>query len=96
MSSYFVALLDITDPVVYERYLTGFDAVFRRYRGQVVAVDDAPRVLEGEWPASRTVLIRFPDDEALLEWYESPEYQALARYRQAASAGRIAIVSGRD
>ena len=72
MSTYFTALIDIHDPKLYERYLDGFDQVFQKYRGEVIAVEDHPRVLEGEWPAGRTVLIRFPDDEALLEWYRSP------------------------
>lgn len=96
MSTYFAALIDIHDPERYARYLDGFDQVFQRYRGEVVAVEDSPRVLEGEWPAGRTVLIRFPDDEALLEWYRSPEYQALALHRRGASACNIAMLTGRD
>jgi len=96
VSSYFVALINIHDLPRYEQYLAGFDAVFAKYKGQVVSVEDKPRVLEGEWPAARTVLIRFPDDQELLRWYESPEYQQLARHRQEASVASIAIVSGRD
>ena len=60
MSSYFVALINIDDQTRYEQYLAGFDEVFEQYNGRVVSVDDSPRVLEGEWPAARTVLIRFP------------------------------------
>ena len=96
MSSYFVALINIHDTALYDQYLAGFDAVFERYEGQVVAVDDEPRVLEGDWPAGRTVLVKFPDDKALLRWYESSEYQDIARYRKNASVGSVAIVSGRD
>ena len=96
MSSYFVALINIHDPVRYEHYLTGFDAVFEKYKGQVVSVEDNPTVLEGEWPAGRTVVIRFPNEPELRRWYESPEYQQLARYRQEASVSSIAIISGRE
>ena len=96
MSSYFVALINIHDPALCEQYLAGFDAVFERYEGEVVAVDDRPRVVEGNWPAGRTVLIEFPNERALLRWYESPEYQRLARYRKEASDCSIAIVTGRD
>ncbi len=96
MSSYFIALINIHDPARYEQYLAGFDEVFEKYRGQVIAVEDDPRVLEGEWPAGRTVLIRFPNDQALRSWYDSPEYQQLARHRQEASVASVAIVSGRD
>jgi uncharacterized protein (DUF1330 family) len=72
MSSYFVALIDIHDTAGYERYLAGFDAVFANFGGKVVCVEDQPRVLEGEWPAARTVIIRFPGDAELRRWYESP------------------------
>lgn len=96
MSSYFVALIDVHDRARYEEYLAGFDDVFARYSGQVVSVEDAPRVLEGTWPAARTVLIRFPSDRELLRWYESPEYQQLAHHRREASVAHIAIISGRD
>ena len=96
MSTYFTALIDIHDPDLYERYLDGFDRVFEKYDGEVIAVEDRPRVLEGEWPAGRTVLIRFPDDKALLEWYRSAEYQALALHRKGASACNIAMLTGRD
>ena len=96
MSSYFVALINIHDEARYEEYLAGFDEVFENYEGQVLSVEDNPRVLEGEWPAGRTVLIRFPNHQALRKWYESPEYQRLARYRQDASVASIAILSGRS
>ena len=96
MSSYFIALINIHDPARYEEYLAGFDEVFEKHEGEVVAVEDSPRVLEGKWPAERTVLIRFRDDQALRKWYESNEYQQLARHRQEASVASVAIVTGRD
>ena len=96
MSVYFVALINIHDPDLYEQYLSGFDAVFEQYEGQVVAVEDNPTILEGEWPAGRTILIRFPDEQALRVWYDSPEYQHLARRRREASVASVAVISGRD
>lgn len=96
MSSYFIALIDIHDPEKYEEYLAGYDEVFEKYKGKVVAVEDQPQVLEGEWPAKRTVLIEFPNDHELRRWYDSPEYQTLAQYRRDASDAAIAIIHGRD
>jgi uncharacterized protein (DUF1330 family) len=96
MSSYFLALIDIHDPVEYDRYLAGFDEILARHRGEVLAVEDDPCVLEGDWPAGRTVLIRFPDAAELLRWYRSDAYQALARHRRRAATARIAAITGRD
>ena len=96
MSAYFLALINIHDQTRYERYLAGFDEVFEKYQGRVLAVEDEPRVLEGEWPAARTVLIEFPDDGELRRWYESPEYRRLALLRREAAVASIAITSGGD
>ena len=96
MSSYLIALIDIYDPEGYEQYLLGFDKVFAKYSGEVIAVEDHPRVLEGKWPAKRTVVIKFPTDSELRKWYESEEYQSLAEHRREASIANISIITGRD
>lgn len=94
MSSYFIAQIDIHDSREYERYLAGFDEVFARYQGEVLAVDNSVTLLEGEWPFGRTVIIRFPSDEELLRWYRSAEYRQLARHRREASRANIVMVRG--
>jgi uncharacterized protein (DUF1330 family) len=96
MSSYFIALIDIHNPQRYEKYLAGFNTVFDKYNGKVIAVEDNPRVLEGKWPARRTVMIKFPNDSDLRKWYESDEYQLIAQHRRNASIAHISIVTGRD
>ncbi len=95
MSSYFIAQINIHDSKGYERYLAGYDEVFARYQGEVLAVDDDVTLLEGEWPFGRTVVIRFPNDQELLRWYRSAEYQELARHRREASQANIIMVKGR-
>jgi uncharacterized protein (DUF1330 family) len=96
MSCYFAAQIKIHDPQEYRRYLDGFDQVFVNYDGQVVAVDDGPVILEGEWPYTRAVVIRFPDEDEARRWYESPEYQRLAVHRVNASDADVILVHGRD
>src|SRR5437764_311990 len=59
MTVYVVALLNIADRAGYQTYTDGFMDIFSKYAGQVLAVDESPRVIEGEWPHSRTVLISF-------------------------------------
>jgi len=46
-------------------------------------------VIEGEWPFTRAVLLRFPDEEEARRWYQSPEYQALSQHRWNASTGTV-------
>ena len=62
---------------------------FAKYRGELLGVSDAPQVIEGEWPFTRAVLLRFPDDAEARRWYESPEYQKLSQHRWNGSTGTV-------
>ena len=95
MSCYFVAQIHIKDWITYQKYLNGFDVIFKNYKGTVVSVDDDPVKLEGDWPYTRTVLIYFPNETEAKKWYESVEYQQLAEYRRKASQANIVLVKGR-
>ena len=53
MSCYFLAQISIHDRDEYQKYLDGFDEIFARYKGIVVAVDEAPTILEGSDSFSR-------------------------------------------
>jgi uncharacterized protein (DUF1330 family) len=92
MSCYFIARITIHDRETYRKYEDGFDEIFSNYNGIVVCVDEDPVVLEGEWPCSRTVLIRFPNEEEARRWYDSPEYRDLAKHRRRAAESNIVLV----
>ena len=94
MAHYIIAQIDIQDREKYAQYEAGFMDVFTSYKGKLLSVDENVSLLEGQWPATRTVLIEFPSKEEALAWYESDEYQSLAKHRFAASSADIVIVSG--
>ncbi|MEX1006598.1 MAG: DUF1330 domain-containing protein [Acidimicrobiia bacterium] len=60
----------------------------------VLAVDQAPEVLEGEWHGNQTVILEFESVDAARKWYESAEYSAAVPLRQAAADANVVIVSG--
>jgi uncharacterized protein (DUF1330 family) len=91
MSVYFIAELRVHDQAAYQRYLDDFDDAFEGTGGEVVLVDESPTVLEGSWPYTRVVLIRFPDEASLRSWYNSDAYRRLRAIRQRAADGRIII-----
>ena len=94
MSHYIIAQIDIADRAQYANYESGFMEIFAKYAGKLLAVDEQPRLLEGSWPYTRTVLIEFPTAEAALDWYQSEEYQDLAKHRFASSSANITMISG--
>ena len=41
--------------------------IFSKYGGSVLSVDEAAKVLEGEWNYMRTVLLEFPSEDG--QWH---------------------------
>lgn len=94
MSHYIVAQIDIVDRDEYRKYEAGFLEIFLKYEGKILAGSEEPSVLEGAWPFTRTVIIEFPSKESALAWYQSDEYQALAKHRFAASTANMVLLEG--
>ena len=94
MSVYAIAELKITDRAAYDRYQAKFMGVMKRFRGRVLAADERPQVIEGEWKRDKVVLLSFPDEQAFREWADSPEYQEISKYRKAGSEAVVLLVQG--
>jgi uncharacterized protein (DUF1330 family) len=94
MSVYIVAQITIHDREEYARYEAKFLDVFTQFKGEMLAVSETAVVVEGQWPCTRTVLIKFPTVDEAQRWYNSPEYQAIAKHRFAASSGNAVIIEG--
>ena len=60
----------------------------------VLAVDTAPKVVEGSWHGNQTVVLEFESVDAARAWYESEAYQKAAKLRQAAADCNVVILSG--
>ncbi len=60
----------------------------------VLAVDTAPKVVEGTWHGNQTVVLEFETVDAARAWYESEAYQKAAKLRQAAADSNVVILSG--
>ena len=94
MTAYVLAQINIQDRSRYGDYEAGFMDIFAKYQGTLLSVDEAPEVLEGEWPHTRTVLIEFPSSQDAKDWLMSEEYQELAKHRHAAAQSHCVIVQG--
>ena len=94
MPVYFIGNIDIHDRKGYSKYEAGFLEVFQKFNGKLLAVDENQKTVEGEWPATRTVIMEFPSQEDAMAWYESDAYQELMQHRLNASSGDSALVSG--
>ena len=94
MTVYTLAQLKFTDIDAYRRYQKAFPAVFAKFNGKVVAADEAPRVLEGDWPRNKVVILSFPDEAEAMRFSRSPEYEAIAKDRKAGADAVVLLVKG--
>lgn len=99
MAVYVLAQLRIHDRERYGRYMSNFIArymdVFGKFGGKLLAADDEPRVLEGEWwDRNKVVLLEFPDAAAATAWSTSPEYNEIAVDRKAGAEMVALLIKG--
>ncbi len=94
MTVYAIAQLRFTDRAAYDRYQARFMEVFRRHPGKLLAADESPQVVEGDWDREKLVLMSFPDEAAFRSWAESPEYQNISKDRRAGADTVVLLVKG--
>ena len=92
MTVYAIAQLKFTDRNAYNRYQAAFMEVFQRYSGTLLAADEAPQVVEGQWQRDKVVVMSFPDETSFREWAESPDYQQISKDRRAGADTVVLLV----
>lgn len=92
MTVYAIAALKFTDRDAYNRYQAAFMEVFKRFSGTLLAADEAPQVVEGQWDRDKVVLMTFPNVAAFREWAESTDYQRISEDRRAGADTVVVLV----
>ncbi|MFA6264216.1 MAG: DUF1330 domain-containing protein [Pseudolabrys sp.] len=93
--AYWIARVDVHDDEGYKPYSVANPAIFKKFGGRFVVRGGPFEAPEGA-ARSRNVVIEFPDLAAAKACYDSPEYQANIKIRQAHSIGEIVIIEGYD
>ena len=94
MAAYILAQVNVKNPEGYEDYKALAPAAIEKFGGKYLTRGGRVDCLEGEGPDCRVVLLEFPDMEAATGFYNSPEYQAAAKIRQANSEGSFWLLEG--
>jgi uncharacterized protein (DUF1330 family) len=96
MTHYFVAQIKINDPAEYNKYLEHFDGIFSKYKGEYLAIDESPTLLEGNWDYTKSVLIKFNSKQDFEDWYYSEDYQKILKHRLASAKCDTILLEGLD
>jgi uncharacterized protein (DUF1330 family) len=94
MSAYVIVEFTVKDPDVYrEKYAGNAGKSAREHGGEIVAVSSW-QILHGDPMATSGAIVRFPDHETALKWYNSAEYQQLIEIRNVAMDARFSLLDG--
>ena len=94
MAVYAIAQGRIGDRQQFDRYVAQAIPTLEAHRVKLVALDEAPAVIEGTVEYLRTVVLEFESVRAFHAWYDSEEYRAARELRRDASAGSFILVKG--
>lgn len=86
--------IEVTDPVLYERYKTLAPAAVAKAGGRYLARGGKAESVTGAAPAGRVVITQFASVAAAKAFLHSADYAPAAAIRAKAATSRVYIVEG--
>ncbi len=96
MTAYMIVDLDLKDANGFVRYRDEVPKLISKHGGEYIVRGGEFEVMEGNWQPHRLVVFRFPNREAIHNFFEDPDYAALKALRQRTANSDIVIVDGTD
>ncbi len=91
MASYLVGHITVKDGELWQKYVSGVQESLLPFDSKVVFRGKLVSVLAGKHEYDLVVVIEFPDQSTLDNWYSSEKYQALIPLRD--KAANVAIMA---
>jgi uncharacterized protein (DUF1330 family) len=92
MAAYLIVDVNVSDRIKFKQYAYAVQSTVKNFGGRYLCKWGAPETLEGDWGASRIVLVEFKTAERAKAWYASEEYRPLKALRREASETRVLLV----
>jgi uncharacterized protein (DUF1330 family) len=92
MAAYLLGNFQVTNAEGFEKYRDLVTKTIRDHGGEYVLVDMNSVAVEGD-SEHLSVVLKFPDMEALQGWYDSPEYQEIHPLRTDNSEGNVTFAN---
>ena len=94
MSAYVIVEFTVKDPEMYREKYAPFGGQTAKEHGGEPLAGGNWGVLHGDGSLTSGALMRFPDRETAIVWYNSPEYQQLIDVRGVAMDARFSLLDG--
>ncbi len=89
-----IAVRDQAANADYARYVERVRPIVERYGGRYLARGGNVTTIAGDWRPERIILVEFPSSDHVKQWWDSPEYKAIAGLREQSTEARAIIVEG--
>lgn len=93
---YIAAEVIVEDWNGYDQYRAQVLQTVQAYGGRFLVRGGDPKLVEGDEPLGRAVILEFESPERAMEWYDSPEYQRIAPLRKASTKTRVLCMVGAE
>ncbi|MBI3163236.1 MAG: DUF1330 domain-containing protein [Chloroflexi bacterium] len=94
MTAYVIVDIEVTDPEGYKEYIKLAPETVKLYGGRYIARGGQNETLEGDWHASRLVILEFPSIDQAKAWVNSPEYAPAKALRHKYARSNMVVVEG--
>ena len=94
MPAYMIINADIKDPVKFAEYGRTKAALVTQFGGRNLAMAGHREILEGTWPAGKSVVSEWPTRDAALAYWHSPEYAKVKKLREGICDAQILLLDG--
>jgi uncharacterized protein (DUF1330 family) len=94
MPAYMIINADIKDPVKFAEYGRANAALVKQFGGRYLAIAGQRDILEGTWPAGKSVISQWPTREAALAYWHSPEYATVKKLREGICDAQVLLLDG--
>ena len=94
MSAYVIVQINITNEEKYKEYLNRVTNIVEKFNGKYIVRAGKYKVMLGQWNYKRNVIVKFPDYETAINWYNSEEYSPIKKIREDNSEGNFIIIEG--
>ena len=91
MAAYLIGHITVKNPDKWKVYVEGVRKSLIAFEAEIVFRGKRATVLAGQHPHENTVVIKFPDQPTLQQWYHSNDYQGLIPNRD--EAADVVIIS---
>jgi uncharacterized protein (DUF1330 family) len=94
MATYFIVeVLRVKDEALYKRFAEAARSVNEKYHGEYIIRSSNVTLVSGTLKPERVILIRFPNEKALKDCFDSQEYQQLTPLREQSTESRAFYIN---